>query len=312
MELIRGSHNLRARHRGCVATVGNYDGVHLGHRAVLERLADQARAHGLPAAVIVFEPTPLEFFAPQRAPARLTRFREKVEALAAIGHVDRLLCLRFDRSFAAIEPEAFIEKLLIERLAVRHLVVGDDFRFGRDRRGDLAMLQRAGAEHGFAVAPTPTRLIDGGRVSSSRVREALAAGDLALARRLLGRPYRMSGRVVPGEQLGRRLGFPTANIRTRRTGLPVHGVFAVRAHGLGAEALPGVASVGTRPTVAGREPLLEVHLFDFDEEIYGRRLDVDFVAWLRDEQSFPDLYSLCAQMERDAARAREALGLPPA
>jgi riboflavin kinase / FMN adenylyltransferase len=306
LELIRGKHNLRTSHRGCAVTIGNFDGLHLGHQAVLQRLAGRARALGLPAVVISFEPTPREYFMGAAAPPRLAGFREKFAGLTAQG-VDRLFCARFDAAMAALSPQAFIREYLLDGLGTRYLVIGDDFRFGKNRAGDFATLQAAGREHGFEVAETPTRIVDGIRVSSTAVRAALAAGDLDLATRLLGRHYGMTGRVVEGRRLGRTLGFPTANLRPRRRVLPVTGVFAVVVRGVGPAPWPAVANLGTRPTVEGTEPLLEAHLFDFSGELYGRRITVEFVARLREEQRFEDIQKLTAQMHRDAELARRIL-----
>ncbi len=306
MELIRDIHNLRAHHHGCVATIGNFDGVHTGHHKVLEGLKADAARLKVPATVMCFEPTPMEFFRGDQAPSRLSRFREKFELLEAAG-VDRLFCLRFDKAMASMAPEAFVRELLHDGLGVKHVVVGDDFRFGKNREGDFHLLERMGQDLGFSVDHTPTFAVDGERVSSSAVRAALELGEMAHAARLLGRPYDMIGHVIPGERLGRTLGFPTANIRPGRLVCPVSGVFAVRVRGIGPEPLPGVASVGTRPTVHGVDPLLEVHVFDFDGDLYGKLLRVDFIAKLRDEEKFDDVETMRQQMDRDAIEARRAL-----
>lgn len=306
MELIRGVHNLRARHRGCVATIGNYDGVHLGHRAVLDSIIGVGKQLGLPSTVIAFEPTPQEFFAGQRAPARLTRFREKFNGLEETG-VDRFLCLQFNRAFSELSPDEFVERILVKGLGVRHLVAGDDFRYGYKRSGDFSTLQVAGRRHGFEVQDTPSFLFDGKRVSSSRIRHALEEGELDLATRLLGRPYSMCGRVVPGDRLGRTLGFPTANILPSRRVLPMTGVFAVTVDGVADRPWPAVANLGTRPTVSGKRALLEAHLFDFEGDIYGRHLEVEFVAKLRDEHRFENVQLMTQQMHRDLKAAREIL-----
>lgn len=303
MELIRGLHNLRARHRGCVATIGNFDGVHLGHQAVIGQLAEKGEQLGLPTTVILFEPQPLEYFGPERAVARLTRLREKLKALRRYS-VDRVLCIDFDAAFAALEPETFIERVLVEGLGVRYLVVGDDFRFGARRRGDFAMLAQAGARKGFQVVNMHTVEIDGERVSSTRVRAALAAGDLVAAEQMLGRPYRMCGRVAHGNKLGRKLGFPTANIHLHRNLTPLLGVFVVELFGLDREPMPGVASIGTRPTIGGTRTLLEVHLLDFDEDIYGAYVHVNFLLKLRDEKHFASLDELRDWIQRDVDAAR--------
>lgn len=305
MLLIRGLHNLRAAHRGCVATIGNFDGVHLGHQAVLEALTARARTEGLPSLVITFEPQPLEFFRPDQAPARLTRLREKLEAIAACG-VDRVLLIRFNAAFAAVEAVDFVKSVLVGRLGLRHLYVGDDFRFGNGRLGDFAMLSEMGRSLGFGVESLDTIAEDGCRVSSTRIREALQAGDLEHAARCLGRRYRICGRVAHGNKRGRTIGFPTLNIGLLRRLTPLRGVFAVQVIGLGDLALHGVANIGNRPTVAGDERLLlEVHLFDFAGDVYGRHVEVDFVAHIREERRFESFDALREQIARDAQQARE-------
>lgn len=309
MELIRGQHTIRPRHHGCVATIGNFDGVHLGHQAILRQVAGHAVALGLPTLVITFEPQPQEFFAPAAAPPRLTRLRDKLAALERAG-VERVLCLRFDRRLASQSAESFIREVLVAGLGLRHLVVGDDFRFGQGRRGDFAMLEAAGREHGFQVERTHTHLLDGERVSSTRVREALAQGDLALAARLLGRPYAISGRVTHGDKLGRTIGFPTANIHLRRRPAPLAGVFVVRAHGLGVPPLPGMANVGRRPTVDGGSDRLEMHLFDYQGDLYGRHPRVEFLERLRPERRFESLAALGEQIRQDARAARAFFATP--
>ncbi|GAB4361662.1 MAG: bifunctional riboflavin kinase/FAD synthetase [Gammaproteobacteria bacterium] len=304
MELIRGHYSLRPEHRGCVATIGKFDGVHLGHQAVLGQVAEKAAELGLPAVVISFEPQPEEFFAPHSAPARLTRLREKLKALSRFA-VDRVLCLRFNQRLASVSAEAFIQEILIDGLDVRYLVVGDDFRFGHGRRGDFAMLEAVGEQRGFAVARMHTVYIDGERVSSTRIRNALAVGDLEEAQKLLGRPYRISGRVVHGDKRGRSIGFPTANIRLQHKVLPLSGVYAVEVFGLEHEPYIGVANIGTRPTVNGQQPLLEVNLFGFEGDLYHRYIHVDFVHKLRDEKRFDSLEALKAQIAADADAARD-------
>lgn len=305
MELIRGCLNLAPRHRGCVATIGNFDGVHRGHQAVLAQVAEKATKRGLPAVVITFEPQPQEYFAPAATPPRLTRFREKMLALDGLP-VDRVLCLRFGPALAELSADAFIRRILVDGLDLRYLVVGDDFRFGRGRTGDFQLLSEAGREHGFSVAHTESFLLDGVRVSSTRIREALSCGNLSLAERLLGRPFRISGRVAHGDKRGRTIGFPTANILLKRKVSPVQGVYAVHFHGVADEPATGVANVGTRPTVdGGTRVLLEVHLFDFARDIYGAHVQVDFLAKLRDEQRFASLDALKAQIWADANQARD-------
>lgn len=304
MELIRGFYNLRPRHHGCVATIGNFDGVHLGHQAVLGQLAEKSAELGLPSVVVTFEPQPREFFAHSQSPARLTRFREKMQALRRYS-VDRVVCLRFDEKLASMEAQDFIQRLLVEGLGVRYLVAGDDFRFGHDRRGDFAMLQTAGARYGFQVVNMHTFSVDNIRVSSTRIREALAAGDFTTAEKLLGRPYRMSGRVAHGDKLGSRLGFPTANIHLHRKTAPLQGVFVVEMFGLSREPVSGAANVGTRPTLNGTRCLLEVHLLDFNEDIYGRYVQVEFLHKLRDEVRYDSLDELKDAIAKDCEQTRE-------
>ena len=291
---------------GSVASIGVFDGLHLGHQLILRRLLDEAAAQSLPSLVFSFEPTPKEHFSKGVPPARLMRFREKFEGLDAAG-IDWFYCPRFEASLGSLEPDVFVERLLVRLLGVCHLVVGDDFQFARGRSGTIADLVNAGSRHGFTVEEVGSVVQDGLRVSSTAVREALATGELDRARRLLGRHYQMSGRVVDGQKLGKTLGFPTANVKMYRKLSPVSGIFAVRVAGLGRDLLDGVANVGTRPTVNGVEPLLEVHIFDFDRDIYGQYIQVDFVAKLREEERFPDLKSMQVQMHVDAAQAREIL-----
>lgn len=304
MELIRGQHNIRPYHRGCVATIGNFDGVHLGHRMIFAQLAEQAARLRRPRLVITFEPQPQEFFAGPRAPpARLMRLREKLLALDGLG-IERVLCLKFGRRLATMPAPAFIEELLIRRLDIRYLVVGDDFRFGYRRIGDFAMLVEAGRRHGFEVADTHSYILDGERVSSTRVRQALGQGDLELAARLLGRPYDMCGRVAYGDQIGRTLGFPTANIHLLRRVTPVYGVYAVLMSGPGLQLWPGIANIGHRPTVRGTRAQLEVHLLDFQGDLYGQQVKVDFLHYLRPEQRFDSLDALRRQIQQDEHAAR--------
>ena len=303
MEINRGIHNLKTEHHGCVATIGNFDGVHLGHQAVLGQLAEKSGELSLPLVVVTFEPQPQEFFRPEESPARLTRFREKVQALRRYA-VDRVLVLRFNEKFSRQSPDEFIQNLLVEGLGVKYLVIGDDFRFGKERAGDFSMLQDAGMEHGFEVVNMHTFAIDEKRVSSTRVRKALGAGDLNAAEKLLGRTYRMSGRVAHGDKKGRSIGFPTANIHLHRINTPLRGVFAVELFGIEGEPLPGVANLGTRPTVGGMRTLLEVHLFHFDSDIYGRYVHVDFLHKLRDEQRFDSFDDLKVQILHDVEQAR--------
>lgn len=306
MKLFRGLDARGVAPQGCVATIGNFDGVHQGHQALLERLAAQGRERDLPVTAITFEPLPVEYFAPDKAPARLTSLPEKLEALSDAG-VDRVWVLRFNRRLARLEPGTFVASVLVRGANARHVLVGDDFRFGRDRGGDLDLLRRLGPEHGFDAAAMDSFQRDGRRISSTRVREALAGGELAAAESLLGRPYAICGRVVPGDALGRRLGYPTANLLLNRRPA-LRGIFAVEVEGAGEARLPGVASLGTRPTVDGDRLLLETHLFDFDGDLYGRRIRVIFRKRLRDEQRFDSLDELTGQMRRDEQAARRALG----
>ena len=289
-------------------TIGNFDGVHLGHQAMLTRLTAVAHRLGMPSCVLTFEPHPREFFAPDQAPARLTSLREKLELLAESG-VDRVHVCRFNFDFARTTPEEFIDRILKRGLAARWILVGDDFRFGSKRAGDFALLQQSGQALGFDAESLPTVEIAGERASSTAVRLALASGDLARSAQLLGRPYGISGRVMHGDKLGRDLGFPTANIQLKHNRPPLLGIYAVEVFGLNGEPLPGVASLGRRPTVKGPDaiPVLEVHLFDFDAEIYGRRVRVDFLHKLRDEEKYPDLDSLIAQIKLDVDHAKHFL-----
>lgn len=309
MELIRGLHNLRERHRGSVVTIGNYDGVHRGHQQLLAVATARAREMGLPATLVTFEPTPREYFEGDAAPSRLMRLREKIEALALYG-IDRVVVLRFDRRMQSISAQEFIDRLLVQGLGTRHLVVGHDFHFARRREGNIGTLLENGARHGFGVEEVGRFLVDGERVSSSLVREALGRGDLVRAAALLGRPYRIAGRVRRGQQLGRKLGYPTANLALHRKVVPLWGIFAVRVSGAGLADHPAVVSLGTRPTVNGVDPLLEVHVFEFDGDLYGKYLDVDFVRRLRDERKFESLDALVEQMHLDAAAARQVLHCP--
>ena len=289
-------------------TIGNFDGLHLGHQKILEALQDVAQARGLPSCVLSFEPHPREFFTPEQAPARLSSLREKAECLQRQG-IDRLHVFRFDRAFSALTAEAFIEQVLGRTLQARYVLVGDDFRYGAKRTGDFALLQQAGQSLGFNAEFLPTVEVAGERASSTAVRQALAAGELEHAERLLGRPYSISGRVVHGDKLGRDIGFPTANIQLKHNRPPLLGIFAVEVYGLNGEPLPGAASLGKRPTVKNPDavPVLEVHLFDFNAEIYGRRVRVDFLHKLRDEAKYPDLDSLVAQIRRDVDNAKHFL-----
>lgn len=304
MELIRGLYNLRPRHRGCVATIGAFDGVHRGHQAVIRQLLARAAERALPAVVIVFEPLPREYFSPLDAPARLMSFREKLLALQQLG-VDRVLRLRFTEKMQCMSAEHFIEEIFVEGLDARYVVLGDDFRFGNDREGDLALVKQRGQRFGFEAAATETESLDGERVSSTRIREALAAADFDLAEKLLGRSYSMSGKVVYGKQLGQTIGTPTANLKLQRLRPPLTGVYAVDVTGVGLEHVAGVANVGTRPTVDDSiEANLEVHILDRDLRLYGRYIEVTFRHKLRDEKKFSGLDELRENIARDIQQSR--------
>jgi riboflavin kinase / FMN adenylyltransferase len=306
MELVRGLHNLRTRIEGCALTIGAFDGIHLGHQEMLRVLRDEARRRAIPAVVLSFEPTPREYFARANAPARLTRFREKVALLEHFG-ADRFVCLRFDDKLRCLSGEEFVENIVCRQLGARHVVVGHDFRFARNMEGTVESLRVFGERCGFGVTEVAPFKVGEERVSSSAVRTALQRGELDHAARLLGRRYCMTGKVIHGAKLGRTLGYPTANLRLHRRSSPLLGVFAVRVNGAGLQKAHGVASLGTRPVVNGKELLLEVHVFDAQLDLYGAYLDVEFVAKLRDERWFPNVESLVEQMHVDAGQAREIL-----
>jgi riboflavin kinase/FMN adenylyltransferase len=306
MELIRGLENQHRRKRDCAVTIGTYDGVHLGHQALLRRLKEHATQLVLPTVVLTFEPTPREYLAPDAPPARLTSLRERWRILGDMD-LDALLLLRFGEGLRNLSGEAFAG-LLARDIGAEAVIVGHDFRFGCNGEATAPMLVDAGKRLGFAVDVVPPVTLEGARVSSSGVREALDRSDFALAERWLGRPYSMRGRVVHGQRLGRDLGFPTANLRIERIRTPLKGIFAVRVHGVDATPLRAVASLGTRPTVGGVQTLLEVHVFDFSADLYGREIGVEFVAKLRDEENYPTLEALVAQIHRDVAEARHILG----
>ena len=308
MRLVRHTNDLPfdALQNGSVVTIGAYDGLHVGHEQLLSRVNRVASDTGVPSVVMSFEPTPKEFFSRGDPPARLMRLREKFEALADHG-IDLFFCPRFDASMRDIAADAFIRRILVHGLCARHIVIGDDFRFAARREGTLEHLQRAGKALHYEVEQVPSVIVDGIRVSSTAIREALWDGDLDRATALLGRPYRMSGKVVMGEKIGRKLGYPTANVDLRRRQSAVMGIFAVRVHGLPGGAKDAVASVGNRPTFNGTKPILEVHVFDFDEDIYGKYIHVDFIGRLRSQVKYDDVDELVAQMHRDADNARSIL-----
>ncbi|GAA0789162.1 MULTISPECIES: bifunctional riboflavin kinase/FAD synthetase [Pseudomonadati] len=303
MELIRGIHNILPSHHGCVLSIGNFDGVHRGHAEVIRRLVDKAHHFQLPATIMTFEPQPQELFRGDKAPARLSLLRDKVRLLDEL-EVDRLLCVNFTPAFASQPAQAFIEDLLVNKLGVKYLVVGDDFCFGKGREGTFEMLVAAGKEFGFTVVSTQSFILGSQRVSSTLVREQLQLGNLEQARRLLGHPFILSGKVAHGQKIGRTIGFPTANIALKRKVVPVRGVFAVRLFWDDSDIYEGVANIGFRPTVQGQVCQLEVHLFDFDGDLYGKRVEVELVAKIRDEQPFESLDALKKQILNDANEAK--------
>ena len=304
MELIRGRHNLRPHHRGCAVTIGAFDGVHLGHQSVLTHLRQQAVSLEVPTTVVTFEPLPREYLRPLEAPPRITTLRDKWPLLAECG-VDRVLCLPFNESLRQLSAREFVEEVFVSGLGVRYLAFGDDFRFGNRREGDLDYVRALADEFGYAVAPTPTLELGGDRVSSTRIRAALAEADFELAAQLLGRPFELAGRVLHGQKLGRQLDAPTANIALHRIRSPLQGVYAVRVCGGGLEEAPGVANVGVKPTIGeSLEATLEVHVLEGSPDLYGERLTVRFRHKLRDEQKFPSLDALKAGIATDKANAR--------
>ncbi|WP_067041597.1 bifunctional riboflavin kinase/FAD synthetase [Moritella sp. JT01] len=308
MELIRGIHNLKPHHQGCVLTIGNFDGVHLGHQSVLRQLIEKAHQLNLPATVMTFEPQPLEMIIGDKAPARLTRLRDKYAALKD-QNIDQLLCVNFNRKFAALSADEFISQLLVNKLGVKYLVVGDDFRFGHKRTGDFAMLQAAGAKYDFDVVSMDTFSVAQARVSSTMIRDALAQDNLDLAAELLGRPFSIFGKVFHGAKLGRTIGFPTANIPLKRCVDPINGVYVVEVLGISDDAIQGVANIGKRPTVGGVRTQLEVNLFNFDGDLYGKQLEVVLKKKLRGEQKFASFDVLRQQIERDVIAAKTFFGL---
>lgn len=304
MQLIRGGINhFTRRLPQCVATIGNFDGFHRGHQKLLDLLREKAQALQLPAVVITFEPQPQEFFHPQRAVPRLTRFHEKWQVLKE-QNIAYLVRLRFNAALAQCSAEDFIENILIAQLGVKAMIVGDDFRFGAGRAGDLSLLQKWGRQYGFETIQAPVYVLEGQRVSSTRVRQLLQAGDLMQANQLLGRSYFLCGKVVHGDARGRRLGFPTANIRLSDGPVAVQGIYVVQVLGLEEKPLPAVASVGVRPMFSNDHLLLEVHLLDFNRDLYGCAIKVEFLHKLRDEQRFPTTEALIVQMQKDVQNTR--------
>ncbi|MDD5272419.1 MAG: bifunctional riboflavin kinase/FAD synthetase [Methylovulum sp.] len=305
MQLIRGLAHLKPFVDGCVLTIGNFDGLHLGHRAVIKKLVARGEALGLPVVIMIFEPQPLEYFLKDNEPSRLSALRDKVIQFSGLP-VDYLLIARFNRQFADVDAEQFIDEILLEKLNIKHLVIGDDFHFGKARGGNFALLKAKGRSYGFSLEDTGSYVIEDYRVSSTLIRDALAAGDLAQAERLLGHSYSICGRVAHGDKRGRTLGYPTANIRLFRKNTPVNGVFAVTMTGIDGLVFQGVANVGTRPTVeGGSKVILETHLFDFDKEIYGRYVEVQFRHKIRDELRFQSIGQLQTQIAQDVAEARQ-------
>ncbi len=306
MQLTRGIHNMRINvdenRQGCVLTIGNFDGVHLGHQQVILALVEKARELNCEAAVLVFEPQPQELFSPETAPARLCRLRDKYALLKNLG-VDRLICINFNKKFASLNAEIFIKDLLVKRLAIKHLIVGDDFRFGKNRQGNFSMLEAAGQQLGFSVTDTASHKLAGCRVSSTAIRQLLEKDDLSAAQSMLGRPYSIIGKVFHGDKRGREMGFPTANVRLKRRVSPVSGVYAVQVKSQFGQHF-GVANIGSRPTVAGIRQQLEVHIFDFDNNLYGAVIEVVMLKKLRSEQRFSSLTDLIKQIAIDTEQAR--------
>ncbi len=302
MKLIRGLYNLTIPLPASAVTIGNFDGVHRGHQLVISQLKRIAGLAGLPTVVVIFEPQPIEFFAPGQAPKRLARFREKI-AYLKMQHIDYLLCLHFDCRLAGLSAEEFVQEILTESLNTRQLVVGDDFHFGKNRKGNFRFLRENAKRFGFTVEETETLLFDGERVSSTRIRHCIESGNFAKAAALLGRPYSLSGRIAHGKKLGRELGYPTINIKMGDKTLIVKGIFAVRVKGIDNRVLEGVASIGTRPTVAGVDTILEVYILDFDQDVYGYSVEVEFLHKIRDEKKFDSLEELSANIGRDTENA---------
>ncbi len=303
MQLIRGLYNLTRPLRASAVTIGNFDGVHRGHQQVISQLKRVAQHASLPTVVIIFEPQPIEYLAPDKAPKRLARFREKITYLNA-QQINFLLCLRFDAKLASLSAEAFVQQILLESLNTRHLVIGDDFHFGKNRQGNFQFLQQHCERFGFEVGETETLLIDGARVSSTRVRECIQRDDFNMAADLLGRPYSLSGKIVHGKKLGRQLGFPTINIKMGDDTLIVKGIFAVIVKGIDNRSLQGVASIGTRPTVNGVDTILEVYILDFDQDVYGYSVVVEFLHKIRNEEEFDSLEELTSWIAQDTEKVK--------
>ncbi len=305
MQLVRGIHNIQPKDHGCVLTIGNFDGVHKGHQRVISALVTKAKSLNCVAAVLVFEPQPQELFAPDKAPARLCRLRDKYALLAELG-VERLICVNFTRKFASQSAEQFIEHLLVEKLGIKHLIVGDDFHFGKNRVGDFAMLSQAGNTFGFDVTDTASFKVSNCRISSTAIRQALQDDNLTVVENMLGRPYSIIGKVFHGDKRGRQLGFPTANVLLKRRNSPLSGVFAVRVKTVEG-VFNGVANIGARPTVNGIRQQLEVHIFDFDDDLYGQCIEVIIKKKLRQVMKFKGLSALTAQIKLDSEQAKNIL-----
>lgn len=304
IKLIRGFSNLKFNNTGCVATIGNFDGLHKGHQELLNHTIKMARSLGLPSVLITFEPHPQEFFRSAAAAPRLTRLREKLEYLQT-SDIDQVLILHFNAKLAGLSAEDFVQRVLVQGLGVRHLIIGDDFHFGKDRKGDFSFLQQQGEKYNFTVSSTPTKQYQDRRISSQWVREVLHQGDLELAEKLLGHPYMLTGKVAHGNKKGRELGFPTANIHLFRHVAPLSGVFAVKIHGINNRIYYGAANIGNRPTISGGRVILEIHIFDLNESIYGKQLQVEFVKKLRDEKRYDNLEALIEQIAKDVEKAKQ-------
>lgn len=311
MKFIRGLHNLQRQKKNCAATIGNFDGVHLGHQKVLAQLKDVAKKTGLVSTVVIFEPQPIEFFSPEKAPSRLTRLREKLQQFAR-HEIDRVVCLRFNEQIANLTAEQFVDDILLDGLAVKELIIGDDFHFGKNRQGNYEYLANVAKEKQFAVEKTNTLNSDDERVSSTLIRQSLANGEMGRASELLGRPYRISGRVVHGNKRGRQLGFATANIRLHRYVSPVAGIFSGRVYGmehkpLKHEPVDAVVYIGSRPVYNGEHVILEVHILDFNDDLYGRHLQVELLEKLRGEGDFKSEEELILQIAKDIENTKDSL-----
>lgn len=308
MKLIRGLHNLSTSLKGSVATIGNFDGLHIGHQQIIQQLKQASERLELPSVVILFEPQPAEFFSPGNSPLRLSRLRDKIAAFDDLN-IDYLLCLRFDDTFAGVEAETFVIKTLLGKLHIKHLIVGDDFRFGKNRQGDYQFLKESGDHFGFQVETSHTIELYGERVSSTRIRRCLALNDFDMAKQLLGRPFSLRGKVAHGKKLGAEIGYPTINIRVGKRPVAVQGIFAVHVDGIEEQPMNGVASLGRRPTVDGKDLILEVYLLNFSGDIYGRCVNVTFLKKFRDEEKFKSIEILKRKIEQDVTKATQFFNL---